>query len=237
METLNSDEKMLILMKLSGEEIIKVCQTSKEMSRICNDKRYNPLWQKKIKEEFDVDYFGENGFNKYHDLKLLYATKFYTVLIVDTHYAEDSNSISFLTREQAEDYIATSLEYDYTYSQIRTALLHTGYVKIGDVLYTIEEDRLKHFNFRNSHHRIEYEINKQKFFSLFGEYDAEKTTSYIDEFNDAFTDINSDIDAGLRGEGLNQKINSHVETIVENYEMEAHREEIEKYIRDNILIA
>ena len=43
METLNSDEKMSILMKLTGHEIVKVCETGKTMQKVCKEERYNPL--------------------------------------------------------------------------------------------------------------------------------------------------------------------------------------------------
>ena len=47
MEKLNSDEKMSILMNLNGNEIIRVCSTSKSMARICSDERYSPLGEEK----------------------------------------------------------------------------------------------------------------------------------------------------------------------------------------------
>ena len=93
MEKLNSDEKMSILMKLTGEEIIKVCQTSKNMSRICNDERFTPLWRNKIKEEFNVEYNGTNGYERYKYLYMLYRQTFYAVVDVDGNQSLSADAI------------------------------------------------------------------------------------------------------------------------------------------------
>ncbi len=82
MEKLNSDEKMQILMNLSGKEINKVCQTSKSMGRICNDERYDRLWNNKIKEEFNVEIGNTDkvrGYEKFKFLTLLQETKIHIV--------------------------------------------------------------------------------------------------------------------------------------------------------------
>lgn len=103
MEKLNSDEKMTILMKLTAKEIVKVCQTNKELSRVCGDSRYSPLWYQKIRDDFNVVYNGKNGgragnaFEEYKRLYLLYNTTIYKVNVYD---ADNYNnfSVNFLTR-------------------------------------------------------------------------------------------------------------------------------------------
>ena len=81
MEKLNSDEKMIILMKLSSNDIIKVCQTNKDLYRACGDVRYNTLWYQKIKDDFSVDYKGNNAYEEYKRLFILLKTKTYLLQI------------------------------------------------------------------------------------------------------------------------------------------------------------
>jgi len=72
MENFNADEKMLVLMQLEPKEVLIVCDRSKEMNAACRNNKYNLLWQKKLKEDFDVDYVGNEGYEKYQTL----ATEF-----------------------------------------------------------------------------------------------------------------------------------------------------------------
>ena len=91
MEKLNSDEKMQILMNLNGKEINKVCQTSKSMGRICNDERYDRLWNNKIKKEFNVEVANTDkvrGYDKFKFLTLIQETKIH---IVEMKHKEGAN--------------------------------------------------------------------------------------------------------------------------------------------------
>ncbi len=103
-EKLSSDEKMLILMKLSSSEIVKVCETSKDLSRVCYDARYNPLWYKKIREEFNIDYKGKNGYLEYKRLYSVYKTPTYIVQIKSV-YANIAETYNFSSIEKAKDFL------------------------------------------------------------------------------------------------------------------------------------
>ncbi len=108
MEKLNSDVKMKILMDLSSEEIIRVCQTSKDLSRACGDPRYNPLWYKQIQKDFGLKY---NGPNPYEEYKNLYNFSNIPIYIVNisTEY-NDLKSSAFLNFRDAVKYLRSETE-------------------------------------------------------------------------------------------------------------------------------
>ncbi len=107
MDKLNSDEKISILMKLSTKEIIYVCQVNKNLSNICKNNRYDSLWIKKIKEDFNTEYKGINAYEEYKRLFLLYNTKYYLLKMkivgdieeYDMLYLEKNEVINFIVRE------------------------------------------------------------------------------------------------------------------------------------------
>ena len=227
MEKLNSDEKMSILMKLTGEEIIKVCQTSKNMSRICNDERFTPLWRNKIKEEFNLEYNGTNGYEKYKYLYMLYRQTFYAVIDVDTEQVLSSDAILFDTLEKAEAYIVAFLGDYFTYSQVISTLRITGHISFGSTIYRIEERKMNNnFNYAREHEK--YQIDKEEFLSLFGENrdDAES------RFEDEFTEIYNEIEGHASRTKILKLIKSAAAELAEEFDVEQSL--ISDYLLKNI---
>ena len=195
MEKLNSDEKMTILMKLSANEIIKVCQTSKDLYRICGDTRYNPLWFAKIKKDFGINNSQniENGYEEYKRLHILYKTKFYTVTIEQEQEPDEDSIEIFLTREDAEIYIHSSVSA--TYSEVETSLIYLHKFRSGDLTYWINEHFLtkKDSVYANSimEEKIKYDGNYNHIEKLFEH--MENKDEILQTFNDIMTDITYDI--------------------------------------------
>ena len=109
MEKLNSDAKMQILMKLSGDEIVKVCQTSKDLYRACNDERYTPLWRQKIKDEFNIKYNCERGYDKYRDLRTIFGTTVFVAIYVLSDDSDEPQVKVFATKESAIRYVENEI--------------------------------------------------------------------------------------------------------------------------------
>ena len=126
MEKLNSDEKMLVVMKLDPKEVVIVCDGSKEM---CKNKKYDLLWEKKIKEDFNVT--SQGSYEKYKSVKQLYEKTFYVVSIID-EYLPASSYIIFDSEEKAEKYIYSKLGGNFSYSAMKTALM-TYSLRYGSV--------------------------------------------------------------------------------------------------------
>ncbi len=104
MEKLNSDEKIMILMNLSAKEIVNTCKTNKDLSRVCNDGRYNSLWIKKIKDDFAENYNGNNAYEEYKRLYILLKTPIYTVHI-SYEDITDTENYNFTSLEKAKAFI------------------------------------------------------------------------------------------------------------------------------------
>ena len=189
MEKLNSDEKMSILMKLGGEEIIRVCQTSKDMSRICNDERFTPLWRNKIKEEFNLEYNEKSGYEKYKYLYMLYKQTFYSVVDVDGNQSLSADTTLFDSREKAEAYIVANVSEKLTYSQIISTLRIVGHISYGNTIYKIQEYKLYNNSTNYDKEEETYQIDKEEFLNLFGK-DRENVESRIeDEFQEIYSEI------------------------------------------------
>lgn len=240
MEKLNSDEKISILMKLDGNEIIKVCQTSKEMSRICNDDRYTPLWRKKIQEEFHLTYDGERGFDKYRELRILYDTNIYCVIVTDTSGSDEPRTVLFYTMEDAKKYIWMNIEEGFNYMQVENTLNANGYIRIGSYRYTIETNRMNNLNTA-----LEDELEEQKrtaenknkeFYMILKKENVDEET-IKEEIVDAITDLNSDIESRPALIKFFRNLEKHVENILKTGKLsEKFRVIVRNYILDSILI-
>ena len=92
MEQLNADEKIEILLNLPGNEIFNVCRTSKTMMQVCEKDKYDNLWQRKLAEDFNVEYTGKDAFKKYSEMAALYSRNFYTVNYLNKYSPSESGS-------------------------------------------------------------------------------------------------------------------------------------------------
>ena len=144
MEKFNPDEKMLVLMKLPANEIFVVCESSREMSQICRKEQYSNLWQNKIKGEFNIDYNGKDGYERYKFLSQLTKEKFYVVTGSSEEYPEESFSRLFDSRKKAEVFLWKALNGEYSVSAMKTVLNSDGLLKYGDTLYTLNEVEIRH---------------------------------------------------------------------------------------------
>ena len=117
MEKLNSDEKMEVLMRLEGREINRVCQTSKNMARICGDKRYDPLWRRKIKEEFNTDYDGPLPYDEYKFLYRLKNKDIYIVIIHLLDEVEQPGIYLFYSLDEAKKYLIQKIVRHETFKE------------------------------------------------------------------------------------------------------------------------
>jgi hypothetical protein len=233
MEKLNSDEKMSILIKLPPHEIVKVCQTSKEMNRICNDKRYDPLWREKIREDFDFIYRGEGGYDKYRDLKILYTTDFFVVNVFNTEEQFNSYSVLFDNRDKAEAFIL-SANKNLTYAQIKTSLNFQENLQTDTYIYSIQETNLKKIEKEKLSKLLNekqlYELEKDKFYSLFknDEEEEEDIESALDEL---MLYLINGIDVMHNISETKRIIKTQVKNIGENFPIvEKYKEEVEEYI-------
>lgn len=244
MEKTNSDERIKILVNLEGDEIINVCETSKEMSRVCNDERYTPLWRQKIKDEFNLTYDGPRGFDKYRELRILYNTNIYTVIVADTNESDHPYSVLFYTLEAAKNFIWSMGADEFTYMQIDEALKATDHVKIGSYRYTIETNKMSNSEMDTKPVEEQKLIAKnktQQFYDLIAkemeENEEVNEDAIKDGLIDTITDLNSDIENNSTATRLYSSLQRRVEEIMEENDLpDKFTNIIRNYILDSIMI-
>jgi len=143
MEGLNPDEKIQILLNLPGNEIFYVCMASKNMMKICQEKKYDSLWKKKILEEFHIEYKGKEAFQKYAELATLYSRKFYIVSYTNTYSPTETTSDIFISKKDAIEFIAREVSpIDINYFVARRTLQENDELEVGSGIYLISEKKL-----------------------------------------------------------------------------------------------
>src|SRR5579883_3191771 len=86
MEGLPKEINAEIFKHLTGDEIIKLCSTSKSLNRICSDDpKYVPLWRLKIEKEFGEQYNGDLAFSQYKFLHKLFFRSIYLVYSIKNY--------------------------------------------------------------------------------------------------------------------------------------------------------
>ena len=233
MEKLNSDEKMSILMNLNGNEIIRVCNTSKSMARICSDDRYSTLWKQKILQEFNEKYIGsEKGYDRYKFLRKLYSTEFFLLIITENGHPDNVEFYLFDKIEKAIGFTRDLLEI-YTYSQVKSAFDIAYFIRTESYLYVIDKIRLA---------KVEEDYMKE-------EEQHQKEKSFIknlykgENFENLFKSIIREINEYTEGwdrENLSDHTGEVIDVLIEEFieenNFEGHEDEVESYIRKNILI-
>ena len=220
-------------MNLNGNEIIRVCSTSKSMGRICSDDRYSPLWRQKILQEFNEKYTGsEKGYDRYKFLRMLYNTTFFIVNIIDN---ADQNVETFILDkfEKAIIVLRDMLEI-YTYSQIKYAIDVAGFIRTENYLYVLEEIRLSKVEEDYMKEEEKYEKEKTFVESL---YKGQRNVNIM--FYKIIKEINQyieNIDRGDIPDEVEEEIDRMIQKFIRENDFEEHADEVDAYIRKNILI-
>lgn len=77
------DTLYMIGSKLKGSEIIKMCSSDTETRRICMSQKFNPLWTRKLLEDFNVVYEGNNAYMEYLQYSYLYKKTYWVASIYE----------------------------------------------------------------------------------------------------------------------------------------------------------
>ena len=235
MEKLNSDEKMSILMNLDGNEIVRVCSTSKNMGRICSDDRYSPLWKQKILQEFNEKYTGsEKGYDRYKFLRKLHNTEFFILIVVDKTAPGEIPSVNmFDTFEKSVIFVRDSLQI-YSYSQIKSALNASFYIETEEHIYILEGIQLTKIKEDYMKEDEKYVNERRQIKILFGD------KPQVDDFlENTIREFNSLV-RGLNPEDIPDEVQDRVTQTIQKFidenNLHEHADEVELYIRKNILI-
>lgn len=118
MEKLTPDAKYLLAEKLSGVELVKLCATDVNMRQICSNSRYNSIWIKRLKDDFNVDYNGNNAYMEYLQNTYFYKQEYWTVIHQDMNTYDITDVTNYKSRDDAIDAIV-----NYIQEVIRTRVI------------------------------------------------------------------------------------------------------------------
>ncbi len=234
MDKLNSDEKILILSKLSAGEIMKTCGVNKDLSRACGDPRYNPLWYQKIKDDFNTIYNKHNPYEEYKRLFLLYRTQIFTVSIADENNNEYYSEM-FLSRKEAEAYIIKNCD-DIDPRIVLTNLRYTDRMKYYNNIYVISEGYIQKPDIGSlkSLQSLDDELSmkKEEFVDLLK--DVENTEEIIQNFEELILDFKHDLsvlDEFERENYINDTVDKHTDAFIEENNLIEYKKEIKDYVK------
>ncbi len=230
-EKLNSDEKILILMKLSSKEILKVCSVNKDLSRVCNDSRYNPLWYQKIKEDFNITYnqiINKNGYEEYKRLFMLFNTEIYVVSIANKRRAE-YYSKTFLSYEDAGAYIVLENNFNPNiYAKLKTHLEYFDSFTYEETTYTISVNYMEKKNLDALENlkkkREEYNKKTESFNDIFNNLEDKNIRTKFNDLLREFIRDTSDNDREYLW------YITEVEEFISDYNLQEYEQEIKEYL-------
>ena len=107
-EQLPLDPKYKIFEKMSGIELLKICNTSKTMRDMCGKINFHKIWQQKIKEDFKVDYHDTDSYLEY--LRLSYTKDRLYWIVSEINFMGEVYTTLFFSEEEAINFILENLE-------------------------------------------------------------------------------------------------------------------------------
>ena len=201
-----------------------------DQKRCVKNNKYDLLWEKKIKEDFNVT--SEGSYEKYKSVKQLYEKTLYIVSIID-EYLPDSSYMIFDSEEKAERYIYSRLGGNFSYSAMKTALM-TYSLRYGSVTYQLEEVRLNNGKTKYddifTREKEEYEKTREKLNEI------DKDMSILADIEDFITDFNSDKNS-LHVPEAKVKIPKFVKKLDEKFKLGDNKKEmIKTLILDSLFL-
>ena len=99
---LTSDAKFLLAKELPTKDLLALCSTDSNMKRICISERFNPIWSQRLKNDYNIDYKGSNGYIEYMLATYVLKQKYYAAIFYNTNDMEMEDVI--LCRKKSEGY-------------------------------------------------------------------------------------------------------------------------------------
>jgi len=194
---LSPDAKFALAQELSGPDLVRLCATDQSMRQICATSKYNPIWIKLLKKDYDIDYKGNNGYMEYLQNTYFLNKPYYVITFVDDEHPEESDeAILCRTRKEAynriKEYINEKVENygepdeNKSYIEIKTDIERTGHTVIFGVIIYLAEAKFESEPVKD--YEEEYETGLKSIAKKIYPNDEEKQTKFISDFNEIVMD-------------------------------------------------
>lgn len=222
-------KKIQILLNLPGDEIFNVCRTSKTMMQVCEKEKYDNLWQRKLLEDFNIEYRDKDAFKKYSEMASLYSRTFYAVNFLNKYSPSESTVDIFNTREDAIEYIVQEVSpIDINYFVAKRILDDEEELRTDSGIYMIDKKRLTKVN-KTDNNKIEKEEHNERVEKLKSIFDLD--SDIIDRY---LIDIYEIID-NHTVENLSEQQIREIDSLIGDICYDSEIDE-EKYIKINTFI-
>jgi hypothetical protein len=224
---LTSDTKYLVAEKLTGKELIKLCSSDPDMRRLFLQDKYNHLWQSKLKEEYNVDYEGVDGYMEYLQHTYFYNKKRY---VASKFHAGDC--LKCFIFNDIDDTI------NWIYSDIFYKLRENNAIPSFPIVYSrlkeTYEYTIGNFNYVIAESKITFDEDSLNFIDLYKK--KLKEIGVVVSKGDPSADLSSEyfVDDFIDGYGGNYE--KTIEELKNDYNVEKGRDMIEGLIVDSEFI-
>jgi hypothetical protein len=151
---LTPDAKYSIATKLSGKELTSFCSTDSEMRRLCSSSKFSPIWQKHIKNDFNIDYIGKHGYMEYLQYTYIFNQKLWVVTVLDTDqksimkaeiFKNFNEAVIGISNEIEKEKEMTKINMGYlSYPSIKAHFENHNSIKYRSYIYEITEGNFQH---------------------------------------------------------------------------------------------
>lgn len=162
LSSLTPDAKFEVAKKLPTHDLLAWCSTDTNMRQICLSHRFSPIWSQKLKEDYNIDYRGSNGYIEYLLTTYNLKQEYYVAIFLATDNLEVDDVILCRSREEGyakiterlndiaienkalsqEDDVEPFIGWPYNnvpYLHVKMALDRTGSFEIGPFRVSLEK--------------------------------------------------------------------------------------------------
>lgn len=183
---LTSDAKFSLAEKMSSRDLLSLCSTDMSMRQICLSNRFNPIWIKRLKEDYDIDHKGPSGYMEYLLATYTLKQNYYSVVIMNENTGEHE---VIICRSREEGYVRI-LRYlnkvddrPWSYLEVMLSIDSIGRIESNNesyILYLIEDTKFDVSPWERE--KIEYETKLYNIATLLYPNDSDKQRHFIHAF-------------------------------------------------------
>lgn len=198
---LTPDTFYSVALKLDGGELMKMCSTDNATRRICVSEKFNPVWIQKLKQDFNVDYSGNNAYMEYLQNAYLYKQKYWVATVFNKNdnevvtakiFKNRSDAALFLSNEAIKFYFILYHQRNPNFNQAKHFVYLSNLEESG-----LFEDRWNKYEIIKSKFETQSQNNKNYnnyISALKNLYDIINPVESFDEFKSGFQTFISEED-------------------------------------------